>query len=93
MRTFTDYGPRRSGRTTRLTDEAVQEFFKNGWCFVSDHVPTAIASKMLCNRVCRRLSQEHRVDLIRKEVTSGVWIIANNPAKMAQGTLNWKERK
>jgi hypothetical protein len=66
-RTVEDYqdpGPRRSGRTTRLADTCVQEFFKNGFTVCRDHYPGYRMNDYLWNIVMKRLTLEHpRIEL------------------------------
>lgn len=63
-----DFGPRRSGRTTRIADRCVQEFFKEGYTICVDHHSTFKAHKYLLDIVRRRLSREHpRLELIKLE--------------------------
>lgn len=56
-----DSGPRRSGRSTRLIDNAIQELFTTGECVLVDHYNTKDMSKYLSNRVIIRLVHEHRL--------------------------------
>ena len=56
---------RRSGRTTRIVDAAIQELFNTGKCTVFDHfvgqgmVDAERASKRAAYLVARRLELEH----------------------------------
>jgi hypothetical protein len=62
---------RRSGRSTRIVDKLVQDFFKEGVAHGYDHHVTSDAANnaMLCkesiNRVARRLVYEHRLEAKR----------------------------
>jgi len=53
---------RRSGRTTRLIDEAVQALFNNGSVVVYDHHPTKRADERLFEMLLERLSREHEIN-------------------------------
>lgn len=50
---------RRSGRSTRLVDEIIQDLFEGQEVMVVDHYNTKRASKMLAKRVVERLEREH----------------------------------
>lgn len=50
---------RRTGRSTRRIDEAIQDLFTTGECRAWDHHPTREASQFLMERVLQRLSIEH----------------------------------
>lgn len=51
---------RASGRTTRLTDKYIQEFFNNGTTgYIADHYGDHRANTMLYKRICFRLDLEH----------------------------------
>lgn len=52
---------RRTGRSTRAIDEAIQCLFTTGGCSVWDHYPTREASHHLMERVLQRLSIEHNM--------------------------------
>lgn len=52
---------RRTGRSTRAIDKAVQCLFTTGECRVWDHHPTREASHHLMERVLQRLSIEHNM--------------------------------
>jgi len=56
-----DYGPRRSGRTTRCADQAIQTLFEKGYVYLIDHHDTERMSKYLLDIVERRLDREHRL--------------------------------
>jgi len=56
---MTDYGPRRSGRTTRLADKLIQELFETGVIIIKDHYDTRQADEELYHKITRRLQQEH----------------------------------
>lgn len=53
---------RRTGRTTRQADDYIQELFKEGWIFVSDHAHhiNNQTSKRLLKIIFDRLKLEHR---------------------------------
>lgn len=50
---------RRSGRTTRLVDKAIQDLFTTGMARIVDHYPSHLADKQLLYLVMRRLELEH----------------------------------
>lgn len=52
---------RATGRTTRLADNCVQEFFDNGFCFTKDHWGTKDSDRRLMEIVLRRLYLEHNI--------------------------------
>lgn len=52
---------RRTGRTTRLVDNCVQDFFDNGFCFTKDHWGTKDSNRRLMEIVLRRLYLEHNI--------------------------------
>ena len=55
-----DYGERRSGRTTRIIDQCVQNFFKDGFVYCLDHCLSKDMNKYVQERVFKRLLFEHR---------------------------------
>jgi hypothetical protein len=61
MKEQTDFGTRRSGRTTRLIDEAIQYLFTNDTVLLVDHINSTEMSKHMLDRVVRRLYNEHRM--------------------------------
>ncbi len=52
---------RRTGRSTRRIDEAIQELFTTKECVVRDHYHTREADHYLLGNVLRRLSFEHNM--------------------------------
>lgn len=52
---------RRTGRTTRIIDQCVQEFFTQGYTICLDHHPSDRMSEYVLNRVVHRLSSEHGI--------------------------------
>ena len=53
---------RRSGRTTRLADEGIQNLFKYGECYIKDHYQkNYLATINLYNIIMNRLVQEHGI--------------------------------
>lgn len=50
---------RRTGNTTRLVDQFIQDLFIYGECKVYDHYPTRQASMMVYESVLKRLRNEH----------------------------------
>jgi hypothetical protein len=52
---------RRTGRSTRRIDEAIQDLFTTGECAVRDHYHTREASHYLMDRVLQRLFNEHNL--------------------------------
>ena len=51
---------RRSGRTTRLADQYIQQFFDVGEVKITDHTKHTESSKHLIKVICGRLDNEHR---------------------------------
>jgi hypothetical protein len=52
-------GSRKSGRTTRLIDKAIQDLFNNGNVKIADHHDTLKMHRYLFDRVVFRLHNEH----------------------------------
>ena len=50
---------RRSGRTTRIVNEIIEELFKNGEAICEDHYNSSDSNRMLSKLVWRRLNSEH----------------------------------
>ena len=50
---------RRTGRTTRAIDGAIQDLFHTGKCVVWDHHGTRQADSYLLEKVIQRLQHEH----------------------------------
>jgi len=51
---------RGTGRTTRLVDKAIQDFFNKGVVTIQDHYCAVEATKFLYERITKRLKNEHR---------------------------------
>ena len=60
---------RRSGRTTRLADEAIQFLFENGTCCIADHHNTTNSNNKLLLLILKRLDSEHGIDIGRVGVS------------------------
>lgn len=57
---------RRTGQTTRLVDQFIQELYQNGKTRVYDHMnDNEEARENIYNRVLKRLSMEHPHDLAK----------------------------
>jgi hypothetical protein len=54
-----DDGPRRSGRTTREIDKAIQHLFTTGSVMAHDHYPSDQMRKYVFSRILKRLESEH----------------------------------
>ena len=54
-------GYRRSGRTTRMIDKSIQQFFDEGVCEVYDHHGTREADKLIMQKILKRLHYEHGI--------------------------------
>lgn len=52
---------RRSGRTTRMVDAAVQSFFNNGYALIDDHNGTINANRFALDAFVTRMAIEHNV--------------------------------
>ena len=54
---------RATGRTTRLVDSYVQEFFTRGnqWIYIKDHTDTRESNRMVMMKGVQRLSSEHGI--------------------------------
>ena len=50
---------RSTGRTIRIVDKLIQELFTKGWCVCKDHYDTPESSRLLADKVLRRLTYEH----------------------------------
>lgn len=57
--TIDDFGPRRSGRTTRIVDKCIQDFFDKGFVICFDHHPTNEMHQYVQKLVYERLMREH----------------------------------
>lgn len=53
---------RSTGRTTRIIDNCVQEFFKNGYTVVIDHHGRRESNENTMFKVVRRIKLEHGID-------------------------------
>lgn len=53
---------RSTGRTTRIIDNCVQEFFKNGYTVVIDHHGVRESNENTMLKVVRRIKLEHGID-------------------------------
>lgn len=73
-----DFGPRRSGRTTRIVDECIQEFFRDGYVACYDHYGSRAMNEMVQKRVCARLYSEHRLRDFKHFRENGVYMVALN---------------
>lgn len=51
---------RRSGRTTRIVDQAIQELFMKGSAILVDNIDSEVQSRMVARRVENRLKSEHK---------------------------------
>jgi hypothetical protein len=91
MRTenYYDLGPRRSGRTTRIVDQAIQELFKNGYVFCRDHYPSKQMTEYVFKKVLKRLDFEHGQLPICKKCYPEC-IVALNPKKLREAILVYK---
>lgn len=54
-----DEGPRRSGRTTRIIEQAIQEMIEDGQTLVGDHHPTEMMQDYAWDIFVRRMMREH----------------------------------
>jgi len=54
-------GNRRTGRTTRLADDMIQELFKEGEVCVKDHCDNNRYHDWLTERILNRLKFEHNI--------------------------------
>lgn len=54
---------RRTGRSTRMVDKSIQEFFENGFSVVYDHHPTKEASDFTFRIFMDRLVREHQSEM------------------------------
>jgi len=71
---------RRSGNTTRIIDEAVQELFENGKVRILDHNDTRMSHRYILDKFIKRLDSEHGAN---KEGTRESFVIdrANTTVK------------
>ena len=79
-----DIGDRRSGRTTRIIDQCVQEFFADGFTVCRDHYPSKHMHEYVYRRVWKRLYDEHNVGVWAEKPVgdSKNYIIANDDTKL-----------
>ncbi len=75
-----DFGPRQSGRTTRLADNCIQEIFTKGFTICRDHFASIEMNLYLFDIVYDRLRREHQFSLGRliinrndKYITTKEW--------------------
>lgn len=61
-------GGRRTGRTTRIVDKLIQDFFNNGACCFYDHHGTRDAAMNVHWTVLNRLKYEHGIKSYEIEV-------------------------
>lgn len=54
-------GGRRTGRTTRIVDKLIQDFFNNGACYFYDHFQTNDARMNVHSIIINRLKNEHGI--------------------------------
>lgn len=54
-------GGRASGRTTRIVDKLIQDFFNNGACYVYDHHASQNARNNVAHILLLRLESEHGI--------------------------------
>ena len=62
-----DFGIRRSGRSTRIVDAAMQELFEKGYVQIFDHIDKVQCDQMLFDRFLRRLESEHGFQVSQME--------------------------
>lgn len=73
---------RASGRTTRLIDEFVQDFFNRPMgtkIYIYDHYGTRQADQYLLGRAIKRLENEHHVEYKKGSDSNGFYIIRTEP--------------
>lgn len=84
---------RRSGRTTRLADNCIQELFTKGYTICRDHyTESELPSRLLFDIVVRRLNSEHnRTTLhIIRESKNKIIALNENLLKEAKRILETK---
>ena len=52
---------RRTGNSTRIVDNLIQDYFKKGIAAAYDHYPTRNAQKLVFNTTLNRLKLEHNI--------------------------------
>jgi len=87
MEQLHDYGPRRSGRTTRLIDSSIQELFSRGYVICRDHYPTKKMAKYVFERVLKRVYAEH------ESITRDLKIDRNNFILALSEDKIWEARE
>lgn len=76
----TELDLRRTGRTTRLVDKYVQDYFTSTHVVIRDHVPNTGCHEDLAELVTDRLIVEHHIIPIRsEEVNSGLPVLSSLP--------------
>lgn len=71
-------GGRRTGRTTRIVDALIQDFFTTGRCLVKDHYWTSQADRLVLKKTLRRLSVEHELNESDLKIAIGRKIYIEN---------------
>ena len=66
---------RKTGRTTRLANEAVETFFESGEVMVSDHHNSRSSHWDLAGKVIKRLQNEHGESIDWSPTIEGVLIV------------------
>lgn len=67
---------RKSGRTTRIVDEAIQKLFEEGSVIIKDHYGSEAADRLALNILLRRLYIEHGCSVAEVENTkSGILVV------------------
>lgn len=56
---------RRSGRSTRIVDQAIQDLFNTGFCIVREHDPHPVEYRRTMYRIIERLKNEHGLNYKR----------------------------
>lgn len=66
LRSIEQIRTRMTGKTTRIVDEFIQKLYKNKeeWVEIYDHFPSFNASRMVLEKVLKRMSFEHPQDKI-----------------------------
>lgn len=70
------------GESTRILDQAVQEFFTQPMgtkIYIYDHYGTRQADQYLLSRVIKRLENEHHVEYKKGSDSNGFYILRTEP--------------
>ena len=79
---------RRTGRTTRTIDDAIQDLFHTGKCVLRDHYGTKQADNYLLEKTVQRLQHEH--PHIMREISID---INERSIELNRGNIYWDKEE